>query len=41
MIENAMRSTLRRAKIENVCFHHLRHCAKTSWARHGIQLKWL
>ena len=36
MIENAMASTLKRAKIENFCFHDLRHCAKTSWARRGI-----
>jgi integrase len=36
MIENAMVSTLKRAKIENFCFHDLRHCAKTSWARRGI-----
>ena len=28
MIENAMASTLKRAKIENFCFHDLRHCAK-------------
>jgi integrase len=34
--ENAMASTLKRAKIENFCFHDLRHCAKTSWARRGI-----
>jgi integrase len=36
MIENAMTSTLKRAKIENFCFHDLRHCAKTAWARRGI-----
>ena len=36
MIENAMASTLKRAKIENFCFHDLRHCAKTSWARRVI-----
>jgi integrase len=35
-IENAMASTLKRAKIENFCFHDLRHCAKTLWARRGI-----
>ena len=32
----AMASTLKRAKIENFCFHDLRHCAKTSWARRRI-----
>src|SRR5258705_1912293 len=36
MIENAMASTLKRAKIENFCFHDLKHCAKTSWVRRGI-----
>ena len=36
MIENAMASTLKRAKIKNFRFHDLRHCAKTSWARRGI-----
>ena len=36
MIENAMVSTLKRAKIGDFCFHDLRHCAKTSWARRGI-----
>jgi integrase len=40
MIENAMASKLKRARIENFCFHDLRHCAKTSWARRGIPMKW-